>query len=145
MSILKIGKKFPIFDKISLLVCISGLNSHLKCSFKSNLEKSTKHFPCGSPLLYVVHKMFIEMSLLQENCSVLCACNSHLNFSSKLLFQYLDFCKFIHLQKNNSWQYKPCILKTKNLLFSIIEGDIKLFVHINIGIIIFVSIVLKKK
>ena len=76
-------------------------------------RKNTRIFSWGAPHLYVVYEVFIEVLLFQKTCSVLYASNSYPNFLSQLLFQYLDFCKFTHLQKINSWQYKPCILKTK--------------------------------
>ena len=55
-----------ILERCALFVSIYGLNSHLKCSFKSILEINTKMFPCGSFLLCVVHETFIEVSLFQE-------------------------------------------------------------------------------
>ena len=57
MSFLKIGK-------IALFVCIYGLNSHLKCSFKGILDKKHKNFPCGALLVY---ELFMEVSLFQKN------------------------------------------------------------------------------
>ena len=44
----------------------SHLNSPLKCSFKSILEKKHQLFPCGALPLYVVHEKFIEVPLFQE-------------------------------------------------------------------------------
>ena len=47
----------------ALFVCIYGLNSHFKYSFKNILQQNTKIFPCGDLLLYVVYEMFIEVPL----------------------------------------------------------------------------------
>ena len=41
---LKIGKRSLILEKCTLFVCIYGLNSHLKCCFKSILEKKHQKF-----------------------------------------------------------------------------------------------------
>ena len=50
-------------------MCIYGLYSHFKCSFKNILEKNKKIFPCGALLLYVEHEVFIEVALFQETWS----------------------------------------------------------------------------
>ena len=52
-------------------MCNYGLNSHLKCSFKSILEKNvskcfTKMFQCGALLFYVQHETLIKVPLFQE-------------------------------------------------------------------------------
>ena len=50
LSFLKVDKKYSNIEKIALFVCIYGLNSHLKCSFKNILEKffPAKTFFCMS-------------------------------------------------------------------------------------------------
>ena len=48
-------KSTLILENIALFVCIYGLNSSLKCSFKNILEKK--------------HEVFIEVRLFQETCS----------------------------------------------------------------------------
>lgn len=70
----KLQKKYPDFAKIALwfrkkilFVCIHRLNSDLKFSFNSILERKRKIFPCL--FLYAVHTMFIEVSLFQETSS----------------------------------------------------------------------------
>ena len=84
---LKIDKKCPVFGKFTLFMCIYGLNSHLKDSFKSVLGKKHEIFPCGCLLFYGVLEVFIKVPLSQETCSVLKSSwlrtfNSHPNFSS---------------------------------------------------------------
>ena len=56
-------------EKSAQLVCIYGLNSHLKCNFKSAMEENTNIFLCEALFLYVVHETFIEMPPLQETSS----------------------------------------------------------------------------
>ena len=70
---LKIESKCPDFAKKSaqilekaLFVGIYRLNSHLKCSFKSTLEKNTKLFHCGALSLFVGQVAFIKVLLFQE-------------------------------------------------------------------------------
>ena len=58
-------------EKHALFVYNYGLNSHLKCSFKSILEKNvskcfTKMFQCGALLFYVRHETLIKVPLFQE-------------------------------------------------------------------------------
>ena len=59
-------KKYPDFGKSALFVCICGLNSHSKYSFRVILEKITKIFQCVALLLCVIHETFIEVLLFQE-------------------------------------------------------------------------------
>ena len=80
LAYLKIEKSSMILEKIALFVCIYGLHSNLKCSFKSILEKKHKNFSLRSLLLYDVYEVFIQVPLFQESCSGLCACNSHPKF-----------------------------------------------------------------
>ena len=102
-------KSALILGKIALFTCIYGLNSHLKCSFKSIWRKNTKIFPCKALILYVVHKVFIKVHLdkqetcFQETCSApkdswLRACNSHPSFHPNIwLFTNLPiYRKSIH-------------------------------------------------
>ena len=58
---LKIDKKCPVFGKFTLFMCIYGLNSHLKDSFKSVLGKKHEIFPCGCLLFYGVLEVFIKV------------------------------------------------------------------------------------
>ena len=61
-------KKLPWFwKKSTLYVHIYGLNSQLKRTFKSILEKKHKTFFLRDILFYVVHETFIQVPLLQEN------------------------------------------------------------------------------
>ena len=58
----------PALEKSALFVCIYGLNSHLKYSFKSIVEKKHQNFFRGAFLLYAVHETFMEVPLFQETC-----------------------------------------------------------------------------
>ena len=59
-------EKSPLFcKKYALFVCVYGWSSHLKCSFKNILEKSTNIFHFWAFLSYVVYKMCIEVPLFQ--------------------------------------------------------------------------------
>ena len=67
--------------------------------FRINLgEKTRFFFLCGALHLYVVHKMFIEMSLFQGICSALCPYHSHSNFhTNSWVFENLPiYRKLIH-------------------------------------------------
>ena len=59
-------KHCPSFRKRALFVCIYRLNSYLKCSFKSILEKKHKNVLLRHVFLYVLHETFIKVSLFQE-------------------------------------------------------------------------------
>ena len=48
--------------KKALFMCVYGLNSHLKCSFKSILEKKHQYFFLRSPFWYVCHTLKIYRS-----------------------------------------------------------------------------------
>ena len=50
-----------ILEKRALFLCIYGLNSHLKCSFKGILKKKHQHVSLRALLLYIVHETFIEV------------------------------------------------------------------------------------
>ena len=50
-------------------VC-TGLNSHVKCCFKSILDKKHQFFPCGTFLLNVIIETFIELFLFQGTSPV---------------------------------------------------------------------------
>ena len=64
-STLILWKSVLILEKGALFVCIYGLNSHLKCSFKSIMVEKHQFFsPVG--LFYVIHETFFELSLFQE-------------------------------------------------------------------------------
>ena len=125
------GKKVAGVWKINaLLVCICGLNSHLKYSFKGILEKKHEIFFYGALLTILAHEVFIEVLPFQENCSALCAFNSHPNFSSY-------FHPNIYVRTNIPI-YRKLIQDNISLLFedqkSIVqyyfERDVKLLVHI---------------
>lgn len=49
-------KSTLILEKTVLFVSIYGLNSHLKCRFKSIMEKKGQNFSLRVFLLYVVHE-----------------------------------------------------------------------------------------
>ena len=59
-------KSFCFWVKDALFKTIYGLSSHLKCCFKSILEKKTQNFSLQDPFLYFVHGTFIEVPLFQE-------------------------------------------------------------------------------
>ena len=88
LSFLRIDKKYANFVKrVVLFLCIYGLYSQLKCSFKSILEKKQESFSLLVLLFYVADEVFIEVPLFQEIYSApqnswLRAGNFHLNFSS---------------------------------------------------------------
>ena len=42
-------KRAPVLEKSVLFMCIYGLNSHLKCNFKSALEKKHQNFSLRDP------------------------------------------------------------------------------------------------
>ena len=59
-------KSALILGKIALFTCFYGLNSHLKCSFKSIWRKNAKIFPCKALILYVVHKCLSKCTLINK-------------------------------------------------------------------------------
>ena len=69
-STLILQNSVSILEKSVLFVRNYGLNSHLKCSFKSVLEKKHQIFHSGALLLNVVHETFIKVPLFQETSPV---------------------------------------------------------------------------
>ena len=74
-------QKALVLEKFSLFVCIYELNSHLKCRFKSILEKKKQFFPRRAFIFCVVQEKFIEVPLfhgifLAPKTSWLCTCSN---------------------------------------------------------------------
>ena len=92
------------------------------------MEKIKKSFPCGALLLYVMHEVFIEVPLFQEilsrKISGCASVNFKLTFRPKFHPNILVFANLLIYRKLIHDNIKPCVLKTKNLLFSIILKEI---------------------
>ena len=73
-------------------------------------RKNTKIFPVLPFFCMFYKRCLLRCPYSKETVLPKCVYN----------FELSCFCKLTHLQKINSCQYKPCILKTKNLLFSVI-------------------------
>ena len=61
---------------------------HISC------RKITKFFSCRALHLYVVHQMFIEVSLFQGNCSALCAYTLILTFVAISAVSFIIFWEY---------------------------------------------------
>ena len=117
-------KSTLLLEKIALLECIYRLNSHLKCSFKSILQKKHESFPCGALHLYVAHKVFVEVPRFQEICSapkmfgcapVTYILTFHPNFHPNI-WVFVTLPIYRKLINGNI----SLVLKTKNLLFCLV-------------------------
>ena len=120
-------------------------------------KKNTNFFSCGTLHLHVVHEVFIEVPLFHGICSAMCTYNSQPNFRPNIwvFAKSPIYRKLIH--DNISLLYwKPriyCLVFWRR--YKIVHTPWKLclvffcrryilFLFINIGIIIFVSVILKK-
>ena len=55
----------PNFGKSTLFVCIYGLNSHLKFSFRSTLEKKHQNLPLQNPTFVCSTRTFYRSAIFQ--------------------------------------------------------------------------------
>ena len=144
------GRRFPlsflkitlILEKIALFVCIYGLNSHLKCSFKNILKKKQEKFSLRSPAFVCRAWSVYQSASVPRN----------LPCSKKSLVVLLQFSTFHTNFHPNIWVfanlpiYKKSIHDTfalETLVRVILNRRYVLFLVINVGIIISASVILK--